>query len=790
MIRRSVCLGMELILVCVFSAFATITFYVSPEGSDDAGGSENAPFRTLHKARDAVREVNGGTEDIEVILRGNAGGGYHFLDSTLTFDERDGGRNGQRVIFRNYPGEAPVISGGIRVGNWEVHDAGKNIWKAEVVRDKKIRNMTVNYTPAIRAIGPRFEMGALWGSSDLGGSEGFYVEKEVDIRWGSEIGPVDLQFDNPRDVEIYRWDSWMAQQWCVEDLVEPGTHAKVKMQQPMWRIAEYKAGGPKEGVNVFTFENAYDFMDVENEFYFDRPANTLYYIPRQDIGNMNEAVVIVPRVECLVRIQGESPSARVKNIEFQGISFHDDDYQLLKVGDSRGYVCVQSITAFARPVAYENGEDHPVTYWMGHLQIQSAVEVLFAENIKIESCRFEYLGGGGVNFMNDVHNSVVNGSVFRWVGAQAVNVGHDEHCNPEESYPQELYPFPPEAEYWETCSNIVVSNNVTRGTAWQFTHAPIMTCYFAKDCKWLHNDIGPCAYDAFSIGWGWGRCNETDEHAGNEASFNIMRGATQYHGDGAAFYTLGDQQGLICEGNYFTSQAGEKLLGDHDLVHDRWGQQKSLFATGMKCYFGGYYPDQQSINITYKNTVFETCGGSAFNLWTGGPKLSVDGFYYVKSDGIDAMKEKIESVSNVEQYSYEEGGSRPAHVQAIVDAAGPEPAYEQLYGALNWIPGEPSVTNTEPRPRAQKTDAVRIAAAPMLRAGSQLHLSLTLSHRSRVVVDLIDSRGRMIARLTDGVLEEGSHTFPVAEQSVQRGYYLAVIRSQTATKTVPMLHLD
>jgi len=107
--------------------FSAKELYVSPGGNDDATGTEEAPLKTLHKARDKVREINDGNDDIIVYLRGNVGGGYHFLDSTLRLDQRDGGKNGRSVTYTAYAGEAPVISGGMRIEGWTVHDQGKNI---------------------------------------------------------------------------------------------------------------------------------------------------------------------------------------------------------------------------------------------------------------------------------------------------------------------------------------------------------------------------------------------------------------------------------------------------------------------------------------------------------------------------------------------------------------------------------------------------------------------------------------------------------------------------------------
>ena len=44
--------------------------------------------------------------------------GAHFLKDTLAFNPRDGGTVKAPVIYRAYPGEKVIVSGGRRVANW------------------------------------------------------------------------------------------------------------------------------------------------------------------------------------------------------------------------------------------------------------------------------------------------------------------------------------------------------------------------------------------------------------------------------------------------------------------------------------------------------------------------------------------------------------------------------------------------------------------------------------------------------------------------------------------------
>ena len=102
--------------------------YVSPDGDDNNAGTLSAPFKTIERARNAVRDIiaQGMTSDVAVILRG----GIYYLSETLTFDDRDSGNNGYNVIYTNYPGEEPILDGGIPITNWEQYSG--NIYMADV----------------------------------------------------------------------------------------------------------------------------------------------------------------------------------------------------------------------------------------------------------------------------------------------------------------------------------------------------------------------------------------------------------------------------------------------------------------------------------------------------------------------------------------------------------------------------------------------------------------------------------------------------------------------------------
>lgn len=101
-------------------------YYVAPSGDDNNPGSEAAPFRTLDRAVQHVREIiaTGTRKPITVYIRG----GRYERQSPLRFDERDSGTSECPVTYRAYPGEEVVITGGRTLTGW-VRTTG-SIWRA------------------------------------------------------------------------------------------------------------------------------------------------------------------------------------------------------------------------------------------------------------------------------------------------------------------------------------------------------------------------------------------------------------------------------------------------------------------------------------------------------------------------------------------------------------------------------------------------------------------------------------------------------------------------------------
>ncbi len=86
----------------------TRVYHVSPNGSDAADGSLNAPFASLEKARDVIRLLTTAQRagGVTVYLRG----GIHRRTTTFSLTGQDSGTTTAPIIYAAYPGETPILT--------------------------------------------------------------------------------------------------------------------------------------------------------------------------------------------------------------------------------------------------------------------------------------------------------------------------------------------------------------------------------------------------------------------------------------------------------------------------------------------------------------------------------------------------------------------------------------------------------------------------------------------------------------------------------------------------------
>jgi len=146
-------------------------FHVAVNGDDSNPGTIDKPFATLEHARDVIREISSGMQEPILVY---VHGGTYFVREPIEFAKADSGQNGYDIIYRAAEGEAPVISGGIRVSGWEqVPDS--QLWKAVLQDVNAFRQLYISGVRAQRAASQKMARGIHWVKGDTTKRDGILI---------------------------------------------------------------------------------------------------------------------------------------------------------------------------------------------------------------------------------------------------------------------------------------------------------------------------------------------------------------------------------------------------------------------------------------------------------------------------------------------------------------------------------------------------------------------------------------------------------------------------------------
>lgn len=378
-------------------------FYVSNYGSDENDGTKESPFKTIEKAQSAVKEISDSmTGDIIVHI----GGGYYFLNDRLTFSAADSGKNGYRIYYSGEKDNKTVLSGGEDIsGKFVPCGDGSGLWEADVESTEKIRELYVNEKKSYMADSGRAILGIEYYNDKATSyaTDGLYVSKK-------DMGI----YSNPQDAELVWTTNWKSNVTPVEDIMQDPSDSErviVKMKNSFWNVM-ISGGVYSYGPDIsrpFVIRNVYELLDEPGEFYYDRQAHKLYYMPRQD-EDMNTAEVIVPRLEQMIRIVGDDVDKRVKNITFENLKIaHCTWYAPGDMGFASGQAQSVKVTNDIRGT------------------VEAAVRLDKTDGINFYNNYFFGLAGIALDFENAVSNSNVTGNAFSDIGDAAFVTGREWH---------------------------------------------------------------------------------------------------------------------------------------------------------------------------------------------------------------------------------------------------------------------------------------------------------------------------------------------------------------------------
>lgn len=611
-----------------------IVYYVDPKGGSDFNqGTKTLPFKSIDKARDVIRGINTNmVSNIIVYLRE----GTYTLAETLKFDSRDSGTNGYNVIYKNYDGEIPVISGGQNVTGWTLYDVENNIWEADVDASLETRQLYVNGIRGIRAR-----------------STTVFPVNAVANETGYTISDSSIQWENASDVEFVYKALWY-QERCGVSSITVGNPTTITMKQPVWDMCynqlKFTYGELSKPEYV---ENAYEFLDEEGEWYLNRQTHKLFYKPRSG-ENMSTADVVAAKLETLVSCTGDVDNT-IHNIHFEGVTFAYATW--LQPNSNLGFAQVQAdamLTPYSTSIHLDN-------------RVMMPTNIVFsnAKNIRLERNKFVRLGASGLGFKEGCQDNIISGNEFTDISGSGIQVGGVSY---EDCYPSDAR---------KIIMNNEISNNYIHNIAVEYRGCVGVFIGYTDGTRIVHNEICDLPYTAISLGWGYGSTDyadfsylsdQTDDVAriennvpstskNNIISNNHIYNIMTYMMDGGGIYILGAQPGGIIEGNYI-----------HD-VRNEYGaiylDSGSRYMTVRNNILHDYVRNFITAVISYDNDV-------EFNYWVN------DNGYWMGKTGVVANNYVIGN------------GNVPL---AILDNAGLKDTYADLLpqNSINFALGKTAI---------------------------------------------------------------------------------------------------
>lgn len=546
----------------------TVTISVSPQGSDDAAGTRESPFRTLQRAKQAARQFS---TDHNVTIE--LADGTYRLSAPLVFTATDGGRNLHRVTWQAASGAHPILSGAIPITGWNLYDKAKNIYVADVPAGIDARQLWVN-----DKLVPR-------GSIEIPRAAVTFTRDG--ITWKDPKYDYLAQLPEQNRLEIESTGFFTDRFSPVEQI----SGREIRMKQPawdnnIWGYDDIDSPYHPELSHLFLI-NSLAFISKPGDWYIDPAKGKLYLCPPAG-ADVQQMRVELPRITVLMAI-GDSLDAPVKDLAFKGIQFSHTTW--MGPASDEGYASQQSgsylkghATEYpANPLtecrygcpAFETRRNE----WS---QIPASIQVTAAERITFDGDVFAHLGQYALGIGNDSDANItgaglatsditVTRCVFTDLAGGAIlsgGVSRDAH------HPHDQR---------QVNRSLIVSNNRIRSVSKEYRDNSAILSTYVLGAYILHNDISDVPYDAIDIGYGWGindpggnpnyrvRMHGYDwkenlvyetptTHRDVVVASNRIHDAKKLFHDGGAIYNLSAAPGTLITENYIFDNNGMIVL--------------------------------------------------------------------------------------------------------------------------------------------------------------------------------------------------------------------------------------
>lgn len=356
--------------------------------------------------------------------------------------------------------------------------------------------------------------------------------------------------------EMVLHEMWCTSNLRIKSITPQGDSAAVRFHQPEDRLQfEHPWPSPMtpdtKHPSPFYLTNAKELLDEPGEWYHDIREHKVYYMPRE-----GEAIreAIVPVVETLVEFIGTAEHP-VRNITMKGIRFSHTTWMR---PSEKGHVPLQAGMYLKEAYKLRPQIDRPNNHkldnqgWLG--RADAAVELRYTEDCNFEGCRFEHLGGSGLDYVVACRRGTTTHCTFTDIAMNGYVCGS---FSPEGL--ETHLPYQP-TDFREVCTGQTVEQSEFYDISNEDWGCVAICAGYVSGITIDHNTIHDVSYTGISLGWGWNRdlvCMKD-----NKVHANLIYNYANHMYDCAGIYTLGNQPGTLISENVVRDIATPSYVHD------------------------------------------------------------------------------------------------------------------------------------------------------------------------------------------------------------------------------------
>lgn len=521
----------------VFSLLSTVAFAQTPIEKVVAPGEPLAPVIEALRGR--------GQSPARITLKA----GHHRLTQPLILTAAD-----SHLIITGEPGA--ILDGSEIVDGWSpttIHG------KPALWRDYEGTQVRALFADGQLCFRPRYPKNGflniegvpgLKPDAPLSSPSDKFVLKEGDF----------IAKRNVQDVEVVALQLWIAARFPYKSY-DPATRLFTSSLTTPFKLHE--GWGEEAKPSRYYIDNVFEALTEPGEFYHDREARKLYYIPRRP----NQAMSI-GRASQLLLISGTA-DAPVRDVTIENVTFTGTNWYQPKMP----------------------GQEHLATAYQAETHVPGVLEMTFAQDIAVRGCTFSQLPFTAVRINDGSQRVELINNQMHDLGAGAIHVSGSDAKGPENA----------------RTHHITIRNNHLHHGGRIFHAAIGVLLRHAGNCVVADNEINHFYYTGVSCGWVWGYGENVSRDNVIESNY-IHHLGEKWLSDMAGIYTLGIQPGTILRGNiihdinaaayggwayYFDEGSSEILMENnigfrtnHNALHLHYGKENrvknNILASGGK----------------------------------------------------------------------------------------------------------------------------------------------------------------------------------------------------------------